>query len=163
MTDTLEATEVTEENAEPKKRGRKPGSGDRDFNKTNTQQEQLAEYINVHSGLPPVSANQVKAVLALRGDFAQLPEQKAAREQRAAERKAVEAKYAGLTPEQIKATKAADRAEKHVAKLQERANAEAAKAKALREAATGDGASLAAAVEAQAEDATPKKRPTRNR
>lgn len=164
MTDTVEATEVTETESEaPKKRGRKPGSGDRDFNKVNDQQEQLAAYVNANSGLDPVSANQVKAVLALRGDFSQLPEQVAVREQRAAERKAAEQKYAGLSPEQIKAVKAADRAEKHADKLAARAKEEADKAKALREAATGDGASLAAAVEAQAEDATPKKRPSRNR
>lgn len=162
MTDTVEATEVTETEA-PKKRGRKPGSGDRNFDKVNETQEQLAAYVNANSGLDPVTANQVKAVLALRGDFSRLPEQVAAREQRAAERKAAEQKYAGMSADQIKAVKAADRAEKHASKLAERAQAEADKAKALREAATGDGASLAAAVEAQAGEATPKKRPSRNR
>lgn len=161
MTDTIEAPETdAPETDAPKtdapKRGRKPGSGDRNFNAVADQHVELADFVNKNSGLDPVSPNQVKAVLFLRTDFANTPEQIARREARKAEREAAEAKYAGLNDAQKKVQKQADRAAAHAERLRVRAEEEFAKAQQLAAAVQADGADLAAAVEAQEAEAKAK-------
>jgi hypothetical protein len=102
-----------------------------------------------------------------------LSEQVAKRKERKRKIEAEKAKFAGLTPEQIKATKTANRAEKQAANLRKKADEAVARAEALKAAASGSAADLAAAVEAQtatdegsageaAED-KPKRRIGRNR
>ena len=142
--DTTEQTAVdaeTEQTTTGNKR-------ERDFTKFRPSHQELADYVNKHSGLEPITANQVKALLALRIDFNNLPEQIAKRDERKAEREAARTKYDGLTAEQIKAQKAADRAERQAAKLEARVAEAKAKAEALRSSATASGEDLAAAVEA---------------
>lgn len=142
---------------------------ERDFTKFRPMHQELADYVNAHSGLDPISANQVKALLALRIDFAKLPEQVAQREARKAERAAAKSRYDGLSPEQIKAAKAAERAERQAAKLEARVAEAKAKAEALRTSATASGEDIAAAViAAQTDDdaeaeAEPKRRIGRRR
>lgn len=121
---------------------------ERDFTKFRPAHQQLADYVNAHSGLEPITPNQVKALLALRIDFNNLPEQIAMREARKTEREAEKAKYAGLSAEQVKAQRAADRAEKQAEKLEARVAEAKAKAEALRSSVTATGEDLAAAVEA---------------
>lgn len=121
---------------------------ERDFTKFRPSHQQLADYVNMHSGLEPITPNQVKAILALRIDFNKLPEQVAIRDERKAQREAEKSKYVGMAPEQIKAQKAADRAERQAAKLEARVAEAKAKAEALRSSVTASGADLAAAVEA---------------
>lgn len=131
-------------------------SRERDFTKFRPSHQELADYVNQHSGLDPITPNQVKAILALRVDFNKLPEQMAQREERKAIREAEKSKYEGLSPEQVKAQRAADRAEKQAEKLQARVAEAKAKAEALRSSITASGEDLAAAVEAaQAEEPTP--------
>lgn len=136
-----ETVEVTAQATEGKKR-------ERDFTKFRPAHKELADYVNAHSGLAPISPNQVKALLALRVDFNNLPEQKQAREERKAEREAARTKYVGMNAEQIKAAKAAERAERQAAKLEARVAEAKAKAEALRSSVTASGEDLAAAVEA---------------
>ena len=137
----VEATESEQTTTETNKR-------ERDFSKFRPAHQELADYVNQHSGLDPISPNQVKALLALRIDFNKLPEQIAKRVERKAEREAEKSKYAGLTAEQVKAQRAADRAERQAARLEARVAEAKAKAEALRSSATASGEDLAAAVEA---------------
>lgn len=127
---------------------------ERDFTKFRPSHQELADYVNMHSGLAPITPNHVKAILALRIDFNNLPEQIEKRNERKAMREAEKTKYDGMNPEQIKAAKAADRAERQAAKLEARVAEAKAKAEALRSSVTATGEDLAAAVEAaQATDA----------
>lgn len=120
---------------------------ERDFSKFRPSHQELADYVNEHSGLDPISPNQVKALLALRIDFNNLPEQIQKREERKSEREAAKTRYAGMNVEQVKAAKAAERAERQAAKLEARVAEARAKAEALRSSATGTGEDLAAMVE----------------
>ena len=133
----------TEEGGE---RGRKK---DRDFTKFRDSHRELADYVNANSGLPAVSPNQIKAILALRSDFNNTPEQVAKREEAKQRREAEAKKYEGMSDEQIKAAKAADLVEKQVAKMEARIQEAKAKAAALREGKEASGTDLAAQVEAQ--------------
>lgn len=121
---------------------------ERDFTKFRPSHQELADYVNMHSGLDPITPNQVKALLSLRVDFNNLPEQIAKRDERKQQREAEKSKYAGMSPEQVKAQRAADRAEKQAEKLQARVAEARAKAEALRSSATASGEDLVAAVEA---------------
>lgn len=121
---------------------------ERDFTKFRPSHQELADFVNMHSGLDPVTPNQVKAILALRIDFNNLPEQMEKRQARKMEREEQKRKFAGMNAEQIKAAKAADRAEKQAAKLEARVAEAKAKAEALRSSVTASGEDLAAAVEA---------------
>lgn len=151
MTITFDApdVEITEEDApvasEQTTTGKKR---ERDFTKFRPSHKELADYVNAHSGLAPITPNQVKALLSLRIDFNNLPEQIALREERKAERAAARTKYEGMNSEQIKAAKAAERAERQAAKLEARVAEAKAKAEALRSSVTASGEDLAAAVEA---------------
>ena len=120
---------------------------ERDFTKFRPAHQELADYINANSGLDPVTPNQVKAMLALRVDFAKLPEQVEARAARKTARAAAKSRYEGLSPEQIKAAKAAERAERQAARLEAKAKAEA-----LRSSSTASGEDVAAAVVAAQSD-----------
>ena len=163
MTDTIEATEVTEETTEDQSAESSTESSEgaaRDFSKFRENHKELADFINAHpeyvaSELAALEPGQVKAVLALRADFNKLPEQVAARAERKKEIEAEKAKFAGLSPEQIKATKAADRAEKQAQKMREKAEEAMRKAEALKAAASGSAADLAAAVQAQTGESEP--------
>lgn len=140
-------TPTAEATSDTAKRGR-------DFTKFRPLHQELADYVNANSGLDPISPNQVKALLALRIDFSKLAEQVAKREERKSERQAAKSRYDGLNPEQIKAAKAAERAERQAAKLEARVAEAKAKAEALRSSATASGEDIVAAVEAaQAGDA----------
>lgn len=141
---------------------------DRDFTKYRKLHEDLANFVNANSGLDPITPNQVKAILYLRPDFNNTPEQKAERDARKARKAAEEAEYEGLTDEQKKAKKAAKRANDQLARMQERAAA--AQAEAERVLATNNGAEdIASAVEqAQANteavvDPEPEPEPERKR
>ena len=144
--DTTGEENETETEEEGGERGRKK---DRDFTKFRDSHRELADYVNANSGLPAVSPNQIKAILALRSDFNNTPEQVAKREEAKAKREAEAKKYEGMTDEQIKAAKAADRVEKQVAKMEARIQEAKAKAAALREGKEASGTDLAAQVEAQ--------------
>ena len=142
-------------------------SKSRDFTKHTEKHKQIADFINANEDFKKaelgveVTGNLVKAIFALRTDFNNTPEQKAAREERKKRREEEAKKYEGLTPEQIKAQKAADRAQKQADKLQERLQEALAKAQRLREGKDATGEDVAAAVEAQqgdAETAKPEKR-----
>lgn len=105
--------------AETKTPGR---AKDRDFAKVNEQHVRLAEFVNKNSGLAQIKPNHVKAVLALHKDFAGSPEEvtrraevKASREQAKAEREKKAQRYSGLSPEQTKALKKAERLQKAAA------------------------------------------------
>jgi hypothetical protein len=139
---------------------------DRDFSKFRPQHAELAEYVNLHSGLSPVTPQQVKAVLALRTDFNNTADQIAKREARKAALAADRTKYNGMTDEQIKAAKAADRVERQAAKLRKRLEEAVAKADAIRHGSEAGGTDLAAAVEAEQggfDDDSAKRRFSRNR
>ena len=169
MTDTLDTTEVTEdtkaaqtdESGEETDENGETKAQSRDFSKFRENHKELADFINSHpefvaSELAALEPGQVKAVLALRADFNKLPEQVAKRAERKKELEAEKAKFAGLSPEQIKATKAADRAAKQAEKMAEKAAEAMRRAEELKAAASGSAANLAAAVEAQtAETAEP--------
>ena len=138
---------------------------ERDFTKFTKKHEEIAAFINanedyVKAGLEPLAAGQVKAAFALRTDFNKTPEALAAAAERKAKREAEKAKYAGLTPEQIKAEKAAARAEEQANKLQARVQAALAKAQAIREGKDASGEDVAAAVEAE-QGETPAEAPKR--
>lgn len=148
MTDTLEAP-AEQQADEVETEGKKKRGRTRDFTKSTEYYDNLAAFVNERSGLDPVSPLQVKATLALRADYANLPEQKEAREKAKAEREAEAKKYEGMTDEQKKAAKAADRAARQAEKLQEKLNATLAKAEQLKAAASGSGEDLQAIVEAE--------------
>jgi hypothetical protein len=154
MTITLDAPDVEtteqevvveEATAEQTTEGKKR---ERDFTKFRPAHQELADFVNEHSGLDPITPNQVKALLALRIDFSKLPEQIAKRDERKSEREASKTRYAGMSADQIKAAKAAERAERQAAKLEARVVEAKAKAEALRSSVTASGEDLAAAVEA---------------
>jgi hypothetical protein len=145
-----EATEETTLEGEATETGGKRGrSADRDFTKFNQMHAEVADYVNANSGLDPVTPNQVKAILLLRSDFANSPEQQQARAQRKAQREAEAKMYEGLDEDEVKVVKAAKRAEENYRKSQERAAAALAKAQQLREAHEASGEDLAAAVETE--------------
>lgn len=125
---------------------------ERDFTKFRPMHQELADYVNANSGLDPISPNQVKALLALRIDFAKLPDQVSKRQERKTKREAAKSRYEGLNAEQIKAAKAAERAERQAARLEARVAEAKAKAEALRTSATASGEDVAAAVEAAQTD-----------
>jgi hypothetical protein len=158
MTATIEDTEVSVEDTStpegtdtegtseaPKKRKRRA----HDFTKFRDFHQEVADYVNARSGLDPVSPNQVKAVLLLRTDFANTPEQIAAREASKAALEAEKKRYAGLTEDQVKKVKAAQKAAEQAERFQKRAQEQIDLAKKLAEEAEGSGTDLAAAVEAQ--------------
>lgn len=129
-------------------------SKSRDFTKFTKKHEEIAAFINadedfVKAGLGSVTAGQVKAILALRTDFNKTPEALASAAERKAKREAEKEKYAGLTSEQIKAEKAAAKAEEQAQKLQARVQAALDKAKAIREGKDASGEDVAAAVQAE--------------
>ena len=97
----------------------------RDFTKFTVKHAELAEYINANAdflkaNLPAVTPGLVKAILALRTEHANTPEVKAAREIRKAALAEEKKQFAGLTTEQVKAEKAARRAEAQAEKLRAR-------------------------------------------
>jgi hypothetical protein len=101
---------------------------DRDFSTSTQEQIDIANYINAHSGLDPISSFQLKAILKLRTDWLKSPERQAAKQKVLAERNAAkvkkaeaEARYASLTPEQRTAVKKAEKAAARAAKLKEEA------------------------------------------
>lgn len=157
MTDTA-VEETTEENTTPAETSSEATdeSGEtkeqsRDFTKTRPNHDELTAFINAHpeyqkAELADLTPGQVKAVLALRADFNKLPEQVAARAKRKEELAAEKSKYDGMSPEQIKAAKAADRADKAAETAKRKAEEAVAKAEALRAQATG---SIAEAVAAE--------------
>jgi DNA repair ATPase RecN len=144
---------------------------DRDFTKFREAHQELADYVNANSGLDPVTPNQVKAIQTLKSDFNATPEQVAKREQRKAEREAEKRKYEGMSDEQIKAAKAADRVDKQASKLEERLREAREKAQRIREGKEASGEDLAAAVESAqngvepeaTEEDKPRRRLGRNR
>lgn len=148
MTMMIDAPDVDMPDMTEQDSATKENKRERDFSKFRPAHQELADYVNAHSGLDPITPNQVKALLALRVDFNNLPEQIAKRAERKAEREAEKSKYAGMSPEQVKAAKAADRAEKQAAKLEARVAEAKAKAEALRSSVAASGEDLAAAVEA---------------
>jgi len=152
--DVAVEVEVPTETEGESKKGRKR---DLDFTKVRESHEGLAAYVNERSGLPPVTANQVKAILTLKTDFAATPEQEAKREEAKAKRAAANAKYAGMTPEQIQVEKAAERQEKQAEKLRKRVEEAMLKAKAIREGKEASGEDVAAAVAAEQASAEPEK------
>src|ERR1700754_2482579 len=135
MTMTEENSEVTEDEIETtdvddtsdtEDTGEEPTSTrgkskDRDFSKVRVLHEELAAYINAHSGLDPITANQVKAVLYLRPDFNNSPEQATKREERKARKAEAEAKYAGMTDDQKKRAKQAEKAQAQANRYADRA------------------------------------------
>lgn len=123
--------------------GTKSRKRDVDFTKVNGRHEELAAYINAHSGLEPVTAHQVKAIIVLRSDFAATPEQVSKRAEAKERRAAANARFAGMSPEQVAVEKAAERAEKQAEKLREKLEEQIAKAARIR---SGD--DVASAVEA---------------
>ena len=159
MEDDFTAEVESEQTVTRKKR-------DRDFTKFRPQHAELAEYVNENSGLPPVSPQQVKAILALRTDFNNLPGQIAERELRKQTLAAERSKYECMSDEQIKAAKAADRVERQASKLRKRLEEAVAKAEAIRHGSEAGDEDLAAAVEAEQEgfdDSSSKRRFGRNR
>lgn len=166
MTATLEGTEEGTENSADEvetteakgKRGRT-----RDFTKSNEHYDDLTLFINTHSdwvnaSLGQVTPLQVKAILALRTDFNNQPEQAEKRELRKQEREAEKAKYGDMTDEQIKAAKAADRAQAQYDKLQAKAAEALAKAESLKAQATGSAEDLQAVVETEQSEDEPKRK-----
>jgi len=163
MTITDETTVVLEDEGGVEEQETKTERS-RDFSTFRPAHKELADYVNAHSGLTPISPNQVKALLALRTDFNNSPEVKARREERKAQIAATKVQFAGMTEAQIKAEKAARRAEAQAARLQARVAEAQAKAEALRTAQAASGEDLASAVES-AQNGEDSKRPrlSRNR
>ena len=152
-------TESTETTENPTGRKR-----EHDFSKFRDFHQEVADYVNAHSGLDPVTPNQVKAVLLLRTDFANTPEQVEARKRRQAEVEAEKQKYAGMTDEQIKAHKASKKAQEQAARFEAKAKEAMERAQKLAQESEGSGADLAAAVEAQQNGAeTPEAEPEKRR
>ena len=144
--DTETETKTETETETTAKRGRKR---ERDFTKFATVHQELADYINTHSGLEPVTPNQVKAMLALRLDFDNTPEKIAAREARKAAVAIENARYEGMTEAEKTVAKAIKAAEDQAARLVKKAEEAMAKARELAAAATGSGEDLAKVVEAE--------------
>ena len=145
--DTSSETPTDETPTEGKKRGRKKRP--HDFTKFRDFHQEVADYVNAHSGLDPVTPNQIKAVLLLRTDFANTPEQVAIREENKKALEDQKKKYEGLNEEQIKRVKAAEKATEQAARFAAKAAEAEKRAKELSTAAEGSGADLAAQVEAQ--------------
>lgn len=138
-------------------------SKSRDFTKFTEKHQELADYINAHAdyvsaGVAPITPNQVKAAFALRTEFNNTPEVKEARAARKLLLEEEKKQFAGLTSEEIKAEKAAKRAEAQAAKLQARVEEALAKAQAIREGKDASGEDVAAAVEAAMGDDSGEKR-----
>ena len=164
MTITDESTVVLDDEAPAGETAEQRSLRQRDFTKFTAKHQELANYINAHSGLDAITPNQVKAALILRTDFNNTPEQVAKRDQRKAELAAEKEKFAGLTDVQIKAEKAARRAEAQAQKMQARVDEARKKAEELRSAAAASGEDLASAVEsAQNGEETKRPRLSRNR
>lgn len=128
----------------------------RDLTKSSPHYDALTEFINTNlaeAGLEPVDPLQVKAILAFKTDYSNLPEQKEAREARKLARQAEKERFAGMSADQIKAAKASKRIEAQAERLQKRAQEALDKAKKLASAAAGSGEDLAAFVESQNEQA----------
>lgn len=164
MTSTIDASpEAPEETTtveESKKRGRNP---DRDFTKAAQRHQDLADFINAHpayvaSGLPPITPVVIKAVQLLTEDYRNTDEQKAARKAREEKRREEEKAFAGLSPEDVKDLKAANRKLESLEKAAEKRDAILARAAAAREAAEASGEDLAAVVESESDDSEPEKR-----
>jgi hypothetical protein len=136
---------------------------DRDFTKYRKLHSDLANYVNEHSGLEPVTANQVKAILYLRPDFNNTPEQAAERQARKDKKEAEEARYKGLTDDQKKKVKAADRTREQADRMAKRAAEAQAEAEAVL-AQANPGEDIASQVEqTQAEVETVEPEPDRKR
>jgi hypothetical protein len=181
MTITDESVDVSVESDEDANENENEDGGeatgrkrDRDFTKFRESHKELADYINANSGLDPLTPNQVKAVVALRSDFSNTPEQIAKREEAKRKREAEASKYAGLSDEEKKQVKAAEKVEKEAEKLEKRLADARERAKAIREGREASGADLAAAVESAQngseapvvepeDDDKPKRRIGRNR
>ena len=149
-TTQLEATESDEhETPEDGESAEDAAKRGRDFTKVRDYHEQLANFINDRSGLEPVTANQVKAVLALRTDYGNTDEAKQARAERAAQRKAEASKYEGMSEAQKTAAKASNRATLQAQRLQAKADEAVKRAAELAAQASGSGEDLQAVVEAQ--------------
>lgn len=164
MTSTIDASpEATEETTtveESKKRGR---NADRDFTKVAERHQALADFINASdayqaSGLPPITANVVKAVQLLTEDFRNQPEQVEARKLRETQRKEAEKQYAGLSKEDAKDLRAAERKVKSLEKAAALRDELLQKAQQIREAAEASGADIASAVEAESDSEPEKQR-----
>ena len=128
-----EAQESTNEEAtvtDSAKRGRER---DRDFTKVSQRHEELAAFINAHSGLDPISANVVKAVQLLSVDYTNTDEAKASREAAKAARKEAEKQYAGLSDDEKKEIRAAERKMARLSELEARRQELLDKAKAAQE------------------------------
>jgi len=142
---------------------------EQDFTKHRDFHEELASFINSHpkyveANLGDLSPGQVKAVLTLRGDYANTPERIALRAEAKAKAAEEAKQYEGLTPEQVKARKAAARVDAQVAKFEAKAKEARERAEKLRNEASASGEDLAAVVASQQEsvpepeDETPTKR-----
>lgn len=166
MTVTAEGVETEETGADEVETETKGKRGrTRDFTKSNEHYDSLAAFINSNSdwqnaSLGTVTPLQVKAVLALKTDFANTPEVIAARAERKAALAAENAEYEGLSPDQIKAKKAAVRAQKQYDKLNAKAQEALANAEKLKAAASGSAEDLQAVVESEQSEGEdePKKR-----
>ena len=152
--DALEA-ETAEADPTPGESQEEKDNRDRDFTKVRPLHTELAAFVNGNehfkaAGLPEVSPNQIKAVLYLRADYNNSPEREAERERKRAVAEAEKAKYAGLSDEQTKQVKAAQRKADSAAKMAERAKAAQAEADELiaKARATNGGTSVADEVEA---------------
>lgn len=131
---------------------------DRDFTKVAQLHIELATYVNAHSGLDPISPNQVKALLYLRPEFNASPERAAERAERARRKAENDAKYAGLTAEQKKKVQAAERVKAQADRMAAKYAEAQAEADALMAAAKNSG--VAAEVQAaQAAVAEPEPTP----
>lgn len=153
---TVTDEQTTEAPAEETTETASEGSRKRehDFTKVRPFHEEIASFINAHpkyleAELGNITPNQVKAVLLLRTDFANTPEQVAEREAKKAAAEAEKKLYEGLTDDQIKAAKAVKKAEEAEARLLKRAAEARANAERLRTEASASGSDLAAAVAAQ--------------
>lgn len=163
MTAVIEDQQVVEDDSTQTVADTSHDSKSRDFTKFTEKHQELADYINanadfVKAELDAVTPGQVKAFLALRAEFSNTPEVKAAREARKIQLEEEKKLYAGLTAEEIKAEKAAKRAEAQAAKLQARVQEALAKAQAIREGKDASGEDVAAAVDAAVGDDSEGKR-----
>lgn len=160
LTTTPERPEADDgnETGEPDKDNR-----DRDFTKYRKLHSDLADYVNAHSGLEPVTANQVKAILYLRPDFNNTPEQAAERQARKDKKAAEEAKYAHLSDDQRKKVKAAERTREQADRMAKRAAEAQAEAEAVLSQAN-PGEDIASQVESVQEGVvSPEAEPERKR
>ena len=112
MTSTMEApaVEATDESTVTESSAKRGRERDRDFTKVSQRHEKLAEYINANSGLDPISANVVKAVQLLAADYSHTDEAQAEREAAKAAKAEAEKQYAGLSEEDKKELRKAERA-----------------------------------------------------